>query len=45
MMPFPGEDVVMMIYDERTSLGVCHVSNPGPGAPTQCGWGCGDEGI
>jgi hypothetical protein len=33
---FPGEDVVMMIYDGRTSPGVCHMSNLIPGTPARC---------
>jgi hypothetical protein len=44
-MPFPGEDAVMLIYDERPSLGVRHVSDLGPGALARCDWGCGDAGI
>jgi hypothetical protein len=40
--PFPGEDVIMMIYDEHHSPGVCHVSDPGPGALAHCSWGCED---
>jgi hypothetical protein len=44
-MPFSGEDMVMTIYDGRPSLQVHHMSDPGPGAPTRCDWGCGDTWI
>jgi hypothetical protein len=44
-MPSPGEDTVMMIYDGHPSLGVCHMSDPGLGAPARHGWGCGDAGM
>jgi hypothetical protein len=44
-MPFPGEDVVMMIYDGSPSPGVRHMSDPSLGAPAHCGWGCGDARI
>jgi hypothetical protein len=43
--PFPGEDAVMMLYDEQPSPGVHHVSNPGLAAPSHWIWGCGDAGI
>jgi hypothetical protein len=44
-MPFPGEESIMMIYDERPSPGVHHMSDTGPGAPAHYGWGCGDARI
>jgi hypothetical protein len=34
-MPFPREDMDMMIYDRCPSPGVCHVPDSGPGAPTR----------
>jgi hypothetical protein len=34
-MPFPGEDMVMMIYDGCPSLGVRHMSNSSPGSPAR----------
>jgi hypothetical protein len=37
--PFPGEDAVMMIYDEHPSSGMRHVSNPSPRNLACYGWG------
>jgi hypothetical protein len=34
--PFPKEDMVMMIYDGRPSLGMCRVSNPSLGTLGHC---------
>jgi hypothetical protein len=42
MMPFPREDAVMTIYDGPPSPGVRLLSNPSPGTPAHCGWGCWD---
>jgi hypothetical protein len=38
--PFPREDMVMAIYDERPSSRVRHMSNPSPGAPAHYNWVC-----
>jgi hypothetical protein len=40
-MPFPVENIVMMVYDGHPSLGRCHVSKLSPGPWTHCGWGRG----
>jgi hypothetical protein len=40
-MTFPGEDVVMAIYDGRPSPGMRRMSNMSLGAPARCGWGAG----
>jgi hypothetical protein len=40
--PFPGEDVVMTLYDGHPPLGMRRVSNPSPGTLAHYGWGCGD---
>jgi hypothetical protein len=44
-MPFPGEDVVMMIYDERPSPGTHSVSNLSLGTPAPYGWVCWNAGM
>jgi hypothetical protein len=43
--PFPREDAVMMTYDGRPSLGMCHASNLSLGTPACYGWGSDDEGM
>jgi hypothetical protein len=45
MTPYPGEDVMMTIYDLRPSPRARHVSDLCLGAPVSCGWGCGDTRI
>jgi hypothetical protein len=41
--PFPGKDAVMMMYNGRPLVGMCCMSNLGPGTPTRYGWG--HEGV
>jgi hypothetical protein len=41
-MSFPGEEAVMMIYDECPSPGRCHVPNRGLRTPARYGLGCGN---
>jgi hypothetical protein len=43
--PFPGEDVIMTIYNRNPSLGVRHVPDPSAGTSTRCGWGIGTRGC
>jgi hypothetical protein len=43
--PFPGEDMVMMIYDGRPSPGMHRMSNPSLGTPARCDWGRGNAGM
>jgi hypothetical protein len=42
-MPFPEEDVVMMIYDRHPSPGMRHASNPSLGTLAHDGWGYKDK--
>jgi hypothetical protein len=43
--PFPGEDMVMMIYDGRPSPGMHRMSNLSLGTPARCDWGRGNAGM
>jgi hypothetical protein len=44
-MPFPEENVVLMVHGGRPPLGRHHVSNLSPRALTRCGWGHGGSGL
>jgi hypothetical protein len=44
-MPFPGEDVVIMIYDGHPSPGMHCMSNLSPRTLARCGWGRRDAGM
>jgi hypothetical protein len=45
MMPFLGEDAVMMIYDRHPSLGMHRMSNPSLGITALYSWGCRNKGM
>jgi hypothetical protein len=45
MLPIPGEEAVMMVYDGCLTPERRHVSNLSLGTPTRYGWGHGDTGV
>jgi hypothetical protein len=45
VMPFPGEDAVMMVYDGCPPSRRHHMSNLSLKTPTCCSWEPGDKGV
>jgi hypothetical protein len=45
VMPFLGEDTVMMIGDGHPLLGTRRIFHQSPRTPTHCSWGWGDAGV